>query len=91
MAFSQAPLWQQLLVLWSAALMLVAILLWVESRRTFKFFWLIPYPTWRALGRVMIELFRIRPLLATAIFGIPAATLIGTLALFAVRLAGRAG
>jgi hypothetical protein len=39
----------------------------------------------------MTELFRIRPLVATAIFGIPAATLIGTLALFVIRVAGRAG
>jgi hypothetical protein len=91
MSFSQAPLWQQLLMLWSVALLLCGILLWVESRRTFKFFWLVPYPSLRALGRVVMELFRIRPLLATAIFGIPAATFLGTVALCAIRLAGRAG
>ncbi len=96
MPFSKAPLWQQLLVVWSVALLMIAVILWFETRQPYKVFWLVPYPAWRTLWPAVVELFRIRPLLAVALVGIPLVTILTTLALCVARLApllrtGRAG
>ena len=87
MSFSKAPLWQQLSVVWSVALLLAAAILWFETRQPYKFFWLIPYPAWRTLWPAVVEFFQTRPLLAFALVGIPVVTILATLALCVVRLA----
>ena len=60
---------------------LAVLLLWLDSRDPYKFFWLIPYPSWRAWGPVVLELFRTRPLVATAVIAIPSVAIMATLAL----------
>jgi hypothetical protein len=87
MWFSSAPLWQQLLAVWSLSLLVAAGIVWFETRQPYRFFWLLPYPTWRSVWPVVIELFRLRPLLAFAVIGIPVLAAIVTLALCLAHLA----
>ena len=87
MSFSKAPLWQQLLVVWSLALLSGAAILWFKTRQPYKFFWLIPYPAWRTLWPTVVEFFRVQPLLAFALVGLPVLTVVATLTLCVARLA----
>ena len=75
------PLWQQLAVVWLGAVLLSALILRLELRRPYKFFWLIPYPSWRTVTPMIVQFFRLRPLSATAVIGVPVAALIVSLAL----------
>lgn len=84
----RTPLWQQLLGIWFGAILLSVLLVWLDMHRAEKFFWLFPYPSWRRIGSIVGDLFRIRPLLATALFGVPAIALLVTLGLCVARLAG---
>ena len=84
----RTPLWQQLLGIWGAALLLSVLLVWLDTQRAEKFFWLFPYPSWRRIGPIVRDLFRLRPLLATALFGVPGLALLATVALCVARLAG---
>ena len=77
----QGPLWQQLVVVWLGAVLLAALLLRFEPRRPYKFFWLIPYPSWRTITPMILQFFRLRPLSATAVIGVPLAALIVSLGL----------
>jgi hypothetical protein len=81
----QRPLWQELAIVWLAAVLLSAMLLRLDTRRPYKFFWLIPYPDWRLVTPAVVQIFRMRPLSATAVIGIPVAALIISLALCAVH------
>ena len=76
----------QLAVLWAAAVSLAVLLLWIDSRDPYKFFWLMPYPSWRAWGPIIPELFRARPLAATAVIAIPTVAIVTTLGLWVARL-----
>ena len=77
----QRPLWRQLVVVWGSAVLLAALLLLVELRRPYKFFWLIPDPSWRAVTPIVVQFFRLRPVSATAVIGVPVAAAIVSLAL----------
>ena len=77
----QRPLWQQLVVVWFCAVLLSALLLRFELRRPYKFYWLIPAPSWRSVTPIVMQFFRLRPLSATAVVGVPVAALIVSLAL----------
>jgi hypothetical protein len=77
----QRPLWQQLAGVWLGAVLLSALLLRLDLRRPYKFFWLIPYPSWRTITPMVVQFFRVRPVSATAVIGIPVAALIVSLAL----------
>ena len=87
MSLLRAPLWQQLLLLWGAALLIASVLLWAETRQPYKFYWLVPYPSWRAWAPIIGELVPVRPLLAMALVGIPAVATLASLALCLARLA----
>ena len=77
----QRRLWQQLLLVWAGAVLLSALLLRFELRCPYKFFWLIPYPSWRTVTPMVVQFFRLRPLSATAVIGVPVAALSASLAL----------
>ena len=79
----------QLAVVWGTAVLLAFVLLWLDSREPYKFFWLIPYPSWRAWAPVIPELFRTRPLIATAVIAVPVVTMLVTLALSVRRVRAR--
>ena len=81
MSIGRRPLWQQLVVVWLCAVLLSALLLRFDLRRPYKFFWLIPYPTWRTAIPIVVQFFRLRPLSATAVLGVPVAALLVSLAL----------
>jgi hypothetical protein len=88
MWLSDTPLWQQLLILWGVAFAVIAALLWLDLRRPYDFFLLLPYPTWRiwVWWPTIAELFRMRPMLAIAV-AIPIVATLGSLALCVVQLA----
>lgn len=86
MAFLHRALWQQLAFLWLGAILVAALLLLLDLRQPFTFFWLIPYPDWRLVGTGVLELFRVRPLTATAILAIPMGALVGTIGLCVAKL-----
>jgi hypothetical protein len=66
---------------WLCAVLLSALLLRFDLRRPYKFFWLIPYPSWRTVTPSVLQFFRLRPLSATAVVGIPVAALLLSLVL----------
>jgi formate-dependent nitrite reductase membrane component NrfD len=80
------PLWLQLLWLWLGAVLLAALLLAIDLQRPWKFFWLIPYPNPRLLLAAAVGFFRIRPLSATAVVGVPVVAILLTLGLCIARL-----
>jgi hypothetical protein len=86
MAFIHRALWQQLAFLWLGAILVAALLLLLDLRRPFAFFWLVPYPDWRLVWTGVFELFRVRPLTATAILAIPMGALLGTIGLCVAKL-----
>jgi hypothetical protein len=86
MAFMHRALWQQLAFLWLSAIIVAALLLLIDLRQPYKFFWLIPYPNWRFVWTGVLELFRVRPLAATAILAIPMVALVGTIGLCLAKL-----
>ena len=61
--------------------MLDVLLLWLQFRRPFKFFWLIPYPNWRLVWPSVVTLCREYPLLGAALIGVPLASVVITLVL----------
>ncbi|AHG92900.1 hypothetical protein J421_5365 (plasmid) [Gemmatirosa kalamazoonensis] len=63
MSFQPAPLWKQLAALWVVTVALDVGLLWLQLHRLGKFYWLIPYPTWRLLWPDWGALFRAAPFL----------------------------
>ena len=73
--------------MWLGALLLSAVLLRLDLRRPYKFFWLIPYPSWRTVTPMVMQFFRLRPLSATAVIGVPVAAFIVSLALGATAFA----
>ena len=84
----RTPFWQQLLVVWTVAALLVAILMaldrWVGG--PLKFFWLIPYPSsFASVCAAARSFLGVRPLLATALV-VPPLALVMTVALLVVRL-----
>ena len=83
----QHPLWKQLAVVWLGAVLLSSLLLRLELRRPYKFFWLIPYPSWRTVTSMIVQFFRRRPLSATAVIGVPAAAMVVSLALIGIAAA----
>ncbi len=63
-----APLWRRLVVVWLTAIILFAVLLALQfGGAPTKFFWLIPYPTWRTAPWMVLGLFRTAPLLGSAL------------------------
>lgn len=87
MWFWRAPLWRQLATLWVSALVLDALILWLQFRRPFKFFWMIPYPGWRHVWPSVIGMFREYPLLVLGTVGVPVLAILLTIALVANRVA----
>ena len=91
---SQRGILFPLAVVWIAGVSLSALLLWIDLRRPWKFFWLLPYPTWRTVVptavQLVAQLFAQRPLAAIAVVVIPLATLAATVALFVAALRHRA-
>jgi hypothetical protein len=84
------PLWRQLTVVWLTAVVLVAVLLALQfGGAPTKFFWLIPYPTWRTAPWMVLGLFRMAPLLGSAVTILTVAVLL-TVGLCARRAVGRA-
>ena len=88
MSAMRTPLWQQLLGIWFGAILLSGLLIWLDLQRAERFIWLFPYPSWRHVGSIVGNLFRLRPVLATALFGVPAIALLASLGLFVARLMG---
>ena len=77
-------LWQHLLLLWSASVIVSVVLLaldgWFTSPQ--KFFWLVPYPTsLRTTWITFWTFFRSRPLLLTAVVVLPVVGVVATLIL----------
>jgi hypothetical protein len=84
MTFLRLTLWRQLVTLWGVTIFLAALLTWYDTRR--PFFWLVPYPTWRMIRPMIVEFFHVRPILATAMIGLPALALLASIALCILRL-----
>ncbi|MFN2566653.1 MAG: hypothetical protein ABR499_16780 [Gemmatimonadaceae bacterium] len=81
-------LWQQLLLLWGAATVIGIVLLAFDGwfTRPQRFFWLLPYPTSSRTAWITFwTFFRSRPLLVTAVVGLPAVAVVGTLILVVSR------
>jgi hypothetical protein len=77
-------LWQQLLLLWGAAIVIGVVLLAFDGwfTRPQKFFWLLPYPTNpRTVWITFWTFFRSRPLLVTTLVVLPVVAVLGTLIL----------
>lgn len=87
MWFWRAPLWRQLATLWLSALVLDALLLWLQFRRPFKFLWIIPYPGWRLVWESIVGIFREYPLLVLGLLAVPLVAILLTIALVANRVA----
>lgn len=85
-----APMWVQLLCVWSAAIALALLLLLLDGwfTRSVKFFWLIPYPAPGVRGWVALLWtgLRNRPLTVSAVFLVPALAILLTFGMVAVRL-----
>lgn len=84
---ADAPLWKQLVVVWAGALALAVTLLvadlWFARPR--EYFWLLPYPTRiRDVLGLAGQIFRARPLTASAIVGVPVVAVLTSVALVTV-------
>jgi hypothetical protein len=86
MSCARVPLSQQLIGLWSSAIALAAGLAWLDQRRADKFVWLVPPPEWRRARPLVVELFRVRPIVAVALVGVPLAALLASVVLCATRI-----
>ena len=72
--------------MWAGAVLLSALLPRFELRRPYKFVWLIPDPSWRTITPMVVQFFRLRPLSATAVIGVPVVALIVSLVLVGAAL-----
>jgi hypothetical protein len=86
----RAPLWAQLLGVWSAAVVLALLLLLLDGWfvRPMRFYWLIPYPAGISGWLTLVwGAFRARPLTASAVLLIPTLAALATLVALAARVA----
>jgi hypothetical protein len=90
MSIQLAPLWRQLAIVWLTAVVLAALLLALQfGGAPTKFFWLVPYPTWRTAPWMALGLFRAAPLFGSALAVVALAALL-TLGLCTRRWGARA-